>query len=115
MALGFEEGLVVGPGDRVKDEVPPVMLAAEGGPGLRAYCAAVLEGAVQIVGEPLVELPDGRVQGGWSAALGLAAKLCHRRGREDPAATPGSRIRGDSGGSRTWRHERHEAGDTGSG
>ena len=70
MVLGFQEVPVVSPSDHIKDEVPSAMLAAEGDSGLRAYCAAAFEGEVQIVGEPLVEFPDGRVQGGRSAALG---------------------------------------------
>ena len=86
MAFGFEEILIVGPGDRVEDEVSPTVLATEGDPGLRAYRAAVLEGAVQIAGEPGVELPDGGVQGDGSAALGSPAELRHHRGRQDTAA-----------------------------
>ena len=86
MAFGFEEILIVGPDGGVEDEVPPPMLTAEGDPGLRAYRAAVLEGAVQIVGEPGVELPDGGVQGSGSAALGPPAELRHHRGRQDTAA-----------------------------
>ena len=111
MAFGFEEILVVGPGGCVEDEVPPAVLAAEGDPGLRAYRTAVLEGAVQIVGEPGVELPDGGMQGGGSAALGPAAKLGHRRGRQDAAAATGVEDPEIRGRLAHLEHGGHETGD----
>ena len=86
MAFGFEEILIVGPGGHVEDEISPPMLAAEPDPGLRAHCMAVLEGAVQIAGEPSVDLPDGGVQGSGSAAFRPPAELRYRRGRQDAAA-----------------------------
>ena len=112
MAFRFEEVLVIGPGGRVEDEVPPAMLAAEGDPGLRAHRAAVLEGAVQIAGETFVELPDARVQGGGSAALGPAAKLGHRRGRQDAAAAAGVEDPQCLGRLAHLEHGRHETGNT---
>ena len=111
MAFGFEEILIVGPDGGVEDEVPPPMLAAEGDPGLRARRATVPEGAVQIAGEPGVELPDGGVQGDGSAALGPAAELGHRRGRQDAAAAAGVEDPERLGRLAHLEHGGHEAGN----
>ena len=111
MAFGFEEVLIVGPDGGVEDEIPPPMLAAEGDPDLRAYRAAMLEGAVQIAGEPGVELPDGGLQGCGSAALGPAAKFGHHRGRQDAAAAAGVEDPEIRGRLAHLEHGGHEAGN----